>query len=363
MTMPRRIFTAITRRSVTAAAVASLALPAIGTRRASAQGRSLSIGTYNGSVAQYVREKIVPAFEADYGCRVYQTEGFTLSQIALLRQQKANPTYGVMMMDDTGIPIAQAENLTEMLDPVRIPNLKTVLPLYTRSDSYGVPFSVSICSPFVNTATQQPIRSYAELWDNKFRGRLLMVSPQQGASVMLLIVAAALVTGKSLAQAQYLIDQGYDKLAALKPNIMAVYDNHVTAILQVAQGEADIGAIDYSKDIASYTAKGAAVEQCFPREGVFGGLNCMTLVKHAPDRVLAEAFINRMLDPGVQKGLAEAMFAAPTVRNIDLDPKLAARMAYPEQRIQELNVCMVDWDFINPRRSEIIERLNRILGS
>ncbi|TDR92958.1 extracellular solute-binding protein [Enterovirga rhinocerotis] len=355
--------TRTTRRSFITAAGAGLALPAIGSGRATAQGRSISVGTYNGPMAEFIRRQVIPKFEADLGCKVFLTEGFTLANVALLRQQKARPTYSVMMMDDAGIPIAKAESLIETLDPARIPNLRNALPRYIVNDNFGVAFSVSICSPFINSASFQPVKSYAELWDKKFRGRLLMVSPKQGTSIMVLIAAAAVASGKPLKEAQYLIDKGFDAMAELKPNIMTIYDNNVTAILQVAQGEADAGVVEFSKYIAPYTVKGATVEQCYPKEGVFGGINCMTLVKNAPDRELGEAFISRMLDPVVQKGLAEEVYAAPTVRDVTLDPKIAPRVAYPEKRIDELDLCMIDWGFINPKRGEIVEKLNRILGA
>ncbi|GJD53982.1 hypothetical protein OPKNFCMD_6762 [Methylobacterium crusticola] len=345
-----------------AAAGMGLAAPAVLSGRAWAQGRSISVGTYNGPMAEFIRTKVVPRFEADLGCKVYITEGFTLANIALLRQQKANPTYSVMMMDDAGIPIARAESLIEPLDAGRVPSLRNALPRYLINDNMGVAFSVSICSPFINSSLPA-VRSYADLWDKKFRGRLLTVSPKQGTSVMVLIAAASVATGKPLKEAQYLIDKGFEKMAELKPNIMTVYDNNVSAILQVASGEADAGVVEFSKYIAPYTVKGAAVEQCFPNEGVFGGVNCMTLVKGAPDRELGEAFISRMLEPSVQKALSEEIYAAPTVRGVEVNPKIAPRIAYPETRIEELNLCMIDWSFINPKRSEIVEKLNRILGS
>lgn len=350
-----------TRRSVIATlGYAGVAMPAIWSGRSWAAGRSISIGTFSGPMAEFVRQKIVPGFESDYGCRVYQTENFTLGQIALLRQQKAKPTYSVIMMDDTGIPIAKAENLIAPLNPEKIPNMGNAFPRYVLNDSHGVAFTVSTVAPFVNSASGTTIASYVDLWNDRLRGRLLMISPNQGGSVMLLIAAAALATGKPLKDAQYALESGYAKLAELKPNVMTTYDNHVTAILQVAQGEADVGAMGFSKDIVPYQLKGAAVQQCFPREGVFGGVNCLTLVNNAPEPELGQALINRILSSEIQKSMSEALFSAPAVRDVVLNHDVARRVAYPETRLDEMNVLMVDWNYINPRRSEIVEKINNI---
>jgi putative spermidine/putrescine transport system substrate-binding protein len=69
-------------------------------------------------------------------------------------------------------------------------------------------------------------------------------------------------------------------------------------VMQVAQGEADIAGIFYSKSVYPYTVQGAPVDMCYPREGAFAGINTLTLVKNGPERELAIAFINWMLDPG-----------------------------------------------------------------
>src|SRR4029453_7681342 len=101
-------------------------------------------------------------------------------------------------------------------------------------------------------------------------------------------------------------------------------------VMQVAQGQADIAGLSFSKSVYPYTVKGAPIDMCFPREGTFAGINCLTLVKGAPDRELGIRFINWMLDPKVQQGLAEATFAAPTISGLDIKPDAAKYMAYPE---------------------------------
>ena len=53
----------ITRRSlITSTAAASLATPAVLSRQAWADGRSISVGTYNGPLADYVRHTVIPKF-------------------------------------------------------------------------------------------------------------------------------------------------------------------------------------------------------------------------------------------------------------------------------------------------------------
>ena len=352
---------AIGRRSILAGA--GLAAPMFFTRNGWAQGKSITIGTYTGPQGEFIRRGVIPKFQSDLGCRVLQTEGVTLGQISLLRTQKANPTYSVMFMDDVGVPVARDEDLIAPLPQDKIANLAHLLPRYLLADGHAAAFAVSTISPFFNTEAVSGIETWETLWDPKYRGRFMAITPKQTQSVMLLIAATALATGKPFGEAQYQVEAGWEKMAALKPNVQTVYDNNVTAVLQVAQGQADIAGPDFSKTVLPYAAKQAPVAMSAPKEGVFAGVNTVTLVKNCPNPDLAAAFIDRMLDPAIQKSLAEATFAAPTVSGVSLNADTAKVVPYPEARIDALKVLIADWSYIIPRRGEIVEKYNQVFGS
>ena len=191
----------------------------------------------------------------------------------------------------------------------------------------------------------------------------MLITPKQTQSVQMLVAATALATGKSFHDAQYLIDQGWDKMAALKPNVQTIYENNPTAVLQVAQGQADLAGPDFSKTVLPYAAKKAPVAMSAPKEGVFGGVNTITLVKGGPNPDLAAAFADRMLDPLVQTALSEATFAAPTVSGLTLNAETARLAAYPESRMDAMGLMTVDWTFINPKRGAIVEKYNQVFGA
>jgi putative spermidine/putrescine transport system substrate-binding protein len=358
--MTQRLAMPVSRRRIVAA---GLAAPLFCMRNGWAQGKSITIGTYTGPQGDFIHRSVIPKFEADFGCKVFQTQGVTLGQIALMRAQKSAPTYSVMMMDDTGLPVARDEDLIAKLPADKIPNLANALPRFILNDGFAVAFAMSACAPCRNTQTAGQINSYADLWDPRYRGRMVSASAKFSQSVMLLIAAAAIVTGKPLSEAQFLTDQAWDKMAALKPNIQTLYDNSTTAILQLSQGQFDIDGPEFSKTVLPYRMKGAAVDMCYPKEGAFAGVNTMTLVKNAPNPDLGAAFINRMLDPVVQKGLAEATFAAPTIRGVTLNAETAALVMYPETKMDAMKLTFMDWSALNPKRGAIVEKLNQVFGT
>ncbi len=352
--------TELTRRTL---AAAGLAAPLFFIRNGWAQGKSINVGTYTGPQGEFVRRNVIPKFQSDLGCRVYQTEGVTLGQIAILRTQKANPTYSVMFMDDVGVPVARQEDLITVLPRDKMPNMGKIIPRFVLNDGFGVAFAVSVVSPYYNSQAVPDIESWEQLWDPRYKDRILLITPKQTQSVQLLVAATALATGKSFQDAQYLIDAGWDKMAALKPNVQTIYDNNVTAVLQISQGQADIGGPDFSKTVLPYAAKHAPVAMSAPKEGVFGGVNTLTLVKNGPNPDLAAAFADRMLDPAVQQALSEATFAAPTVAGLTLNAATAKVAAYPEARMDEMKLMTVDWAFINPRRGVIVEKFSQVFGA
>jgi putative spermidine/putrescine transport system substrate-binding protein len=353
--------TKIRRRAVLGGA-AALAAPLIVGRRGHAAERSITVGIYTGPQGDYVRQKIIPPFEAKHNCKVYTTLGVTLEQIAALRATRNNPRYSVMFVDDVGVALGKSEGLMEKLPEDKIPNMQRLLKRFHFYDGYGAGFAMSMASLAYATQSIKPLETYAELWDPKFRQRFLMETPKATQSIYLLIAAVTLETGKPYAQAQYLIDQAWPKMEALKPNVLSIFENE-TAVMQLIQGQADVAGLFYSKSVNPYTVKGAPVAMCYPREGTFAGINTLTLVKNAPDRELGIAFINWMLDPGVQHGLAEASLAAPTISGLEFKPDVAKYIAYPESKMDEMGIFSPDWTFINPIRPKLLEKYNQVFES
>ncbi|HTG23882.1 MAG TPA: hypothetical protein VK681_27875, partial [Reyranella sp.] len=118
-------------------AAAGLASPMFFVRNGWAAGKSMYVGTYTGVQGEYMRRQVIPKFESNLACKIFQTENVTLGNIGIMRTQKANPNYSVMMMDDVGVPIAKGEGLIDRLPKDKIPNLAKVFPSFVYNDGYG----------------------------------------------------------------------------------------------------------------------------------------------------------------------------------------------------------------------------------
>ena len=346
----------VSRRTVLGSA---LAAPMIWHRNAWSQGKTIQVGIWGGPQGEFIRKTVLPAFEKDFGCKVLAEEGATLGQISRLRATKESPKYTVMFVDDLGVEICKREGLIDPLPKDKMPNLAKVFPRFIYFDGFGVALAISTGGIFYNPKATPALTSYGQMWDEKFRKRLSLVSTKNTPSVFVVIATAALVTGKPFKDAQYLPDQAWAKLVDLKPNVLNLYESNNAAVF-VAQGEGDIGGIEYSKYVYPYTRQGASIDMAFPKEGAFAGVNCQVLVKGAPNQDLGVAFMNYMLDPVVQKPLAEFSLAAPPIEGLSFAPEIGKLLAYPLAKMEEMALFSPDWTYINQVRPSWIEKLNQI---
>ncbi len=254
----------IKRRQLAKAAVAALATPTILIPRSWAEGKSIYVGIYAAQQGEFTRKQIVPKFEADYKCKVYTTEGVTLGQIAALRATRSNPKYSAMFMDDIGVDLAATEGLLDPLPFDEMPNAEKLFKRFYFSEGHGAAFAISTAGWAYNPQNGPTIKSYADLWDPKFKGRILLQSQKNTQSVYMLVAAAALASGKPWKEAQYHLEAAWGKMAELKPNILTLYDANST-VMMIPQGQADLAGIEYSKQIYPYTVAGAAIDMTFPK--------------------------------------------------------------------------------------------------
>jgi putative spermidine/putrescine transport system substrate-binding protein len=352
----------ITRRQVAKTALAALAAPTILIPRAWAEDKSIYVGIYAAQQGEFVRKHIVPKFEADYKCKVYTTEGVTLGQIAALRATRSNPKYSAMFMDDIGIDLATSEGLLDPLPFDKMPNAERLFKRFIFTEGHGAAFAISTAGWAYNPQNGPTIKSYADLWDARFKGRILLQSQKNTQSVYMLVAAAALALGKPWKEAQYNLDAAWAKMRDLKPNILTLYDANST-VMMIPQGQADLAGIEYSKQIFPYTVAGAALDMTFPKEGAFAGVNCLSLPKNAPEPELGVAFLNRMLDPEVQQALASATLTAGTISGLSFTPDIAKYIPYPEAKMDAMQLFTCDWKAINPIRPSLVEKYNQTFAS
>jgi putative spermidine/putrescine transport system substrate-binding protein len=54
---------------------------------------------------------------------------------------------------------------------------------------------------------------------------------------------------------------------------------------------------------------------------------------------------------------------APSISGLEFKPEVARFMAYPESKMDEMQIFSPDWTFINPIRAKLLEKYNQVFGA
>ena len=140
--------------------------------------------------------------------------------------------------------------------------------------------------------------SWADLAKPEFKGQISMASPLYSG-------AAAIKLGAIAARA----DLGWAFVEALKRNDASAVRGNGAVLRAVATGEKTYGII---VDFMAYNAKaqGSPVEFVFPREGVTVVTEPVAILRTAPNKPAARAFVDFLLsDEGQRLSLSQGYFA------------------------------------------------------
>src|SRR3954469_11924661 len=191
MQKPKAI--ALNRRTILAAAgaaTAALAAPRI----LRAQGKELVVGGA-ASHKNFVETIIAPVVEKKYGCKIVYEGSRSLVNLEKMQKNKDKQYLSVVMMDDPVMIPAVQEGLLEKMTPAMVPNLAKLRPGTVQMDgmwaNYLQPWQGIASTP---KAVPAGFPSWADCYDPKFKGRLVIPSLQNTEGVAILVMPAAIET-------------------------------------------------------------------------------------------------------------------------------------------------------------------------
>lgn len=333
------------RRSLLLAGLGTLAAPAV----LRAQPRQLVIGGA-ASHKPWMDSTVIPFFERKYNCRIVFEGTRSLVNLEKMTQNRGRQYLSVVQMDDPVMILAVRENLLEPLTPAKVPNLAAVRPSAVHMGgmwaNYVQPWQGIA---YNRRALPNGISSWAELWDRRFRGRVILPSLQNTEGLANLFMAAALESGKPLAEAQRDVEPGFRRLVALKPNLLTIYTQMPQAFTLLEQGEAWVIASAFSNVALPRKAEGAPIDLAAPSEGIFVGPSGVCAVRGGPNPDLAFAYINEMLGVELQTALAGPTFTLPSNPAVPTPAGLPANVP----------VHAIDWQNVADNRDGWVRRWDR----
>ncbi len=336
----RRGATSLTRRGALAGSVATL----LAARTARAAGTLVVAnwgGDWNDRTVKFVEAPLVEA------------KGYRIERMLTLEPERKTKlvaesrfhrgTIDVAHLNDADAFEMEHQGVLATLDAGRMPNYADTVPALRQP--FFVPWLYSGVVLAYNTRTvKDPPKSFAELWDKKWTGRLGLTNQLYFMYVMM----AGLVEDGSMTS-----PKAKERLAALKAlTDPRIYTTHQTLQAGLANGEVDL-TVEYKARAAQWAHDGMPLAVTVPREGAIAITFGAALPKLAPDPAGAYLYLNALLDPAAMGQLSAASYYAPANTKAVLSPDLRAAVDFSEAERKALR--FPDRDHVAKNTSDWLE--------
>jgi putative spermidine/putrescine transport system substrate-binding protein len=286
-------------------------------------GETLRVQFWSGPEGDNIQRNVVDPFVEETGAEVIVEYGFTSGSIAKVRAQAADPQLDVVLMDDIGVLTVAPEGLLTTLDLENIPNAADVDPRFIVADGQGIGFFTYVDTLLYNTAAYpEPPTTWRDLWAEDLRNKASVPTSNQTPALHMIIAAAILAGGDQMNP-----DPGFALLEELRPNIR-VFAENTSQIAELMKG-GDIELLSWTSYIfRDYMQQDYPIENTFAlEEGVFATPACAAIpANHPGSQEVAEAFVNKLLEPAAQVGMAEGLWFGPTNSKAEIPPDIAKRV-------------------------------------
>jgi len=245
--------------------------------------------------SDYVPQQLLDNFTAEYGITVnYDT--YESNEEMLAKLQAGASGYDVIIPSDYTVAIMIKQDMLEPLDLSKITNFSNLDPRFTNRDydpgnKYSIPYQWGT-SALVYDKTLVPTepKSWADLWDPAYKGRLVMLDDERELMGMALQVLGFDKNSTNSVE----LNQAEQKLIELKPNILT-FDSS-TPENTIINGEAWAGLVYNGNASLAYQSDPNVVYIC-PTEGCTIWFDNLAIPKDAPHTDAALLFLNFVLDP------------------------------------------------------------------
>jgi putative spermidine/putrescine transport system substrate-binding protein len=290
-----------------------------------AKGTVFTVSTWGGVTQDAVAAHAGPEFTRATGATLAFDIGAQGPRYSKLMAQRASPPADVFFGSDEALIAGLKAGI---LTPARRKNLSNLgdverwaltVPSPTGDDTIGaVPYClIGLLIGYNSEKVKTPITSWNDLWRPEFSGKLAFASPFHSMMPELVIIAAELAGGS-----MQNIDPGFKKLAQLRPSKVGFTWTDWAALYQ--SGDV-IVATEFDCYLDVMRHQKYAIEYVVPKEKGIACIDGVGIVKGRPNLELAEFFLDTILTPKVQEGLAQDLYHAPINAKVELPAELKAK--------------------------------------
>ncbi|MDG4657490.1 spermidine/putrescine ABC transporter substrate-binding protein [Ectobacillus antri] len=256
-------------------------------------------------------EDVIKDFEKKYNVKV-NYDKYASNEEMLAKLQAGGAKYDLIQPSDYMVATMTKLDLLEPLTAKNIPNTKNIdqffrdLP-YDPGNKYSVVYAWGITGIAYNKKyIKEAPTSWADLWNPKYKDRVVMLNDSREVLGMGLKKNGFSNNSKNEAE----IKTAYEDIRKALPNVLAFDTDNIKQKL-IAE-EAWLGTV-WSGDATFVQKDNKDVAFVIPKEGSTIWADTLAIPKGAKHKVLAEKFINYLMDPEVSKKNYESIgYANPS---------------------------------------------------
>ena len=334
---------------LTAATVALTAVPL------SAQAETLVISWW-GFNGDKLNEFIVEPFQEQCGCEIVFETGNSadrLGKIQIRGGAGVDLIYHPDSFSQQGIELG----LFQPIDRSKIPNIDGLYDFaQAPQGEYGPAYTMGrVGIVYDSAAVASPITSWSDLWRDDLQNSISLPGITTTAGPMVVMLAG------EKAGTDAFDDDGpaFAEIEAIKPNVLKNYNTGSEMINLFSTGEISVS---LAQDFALGRLQDAVPTVVWAdlSDGDIATLNTINIPTGAEQVELAHEFIDFVLDPELQKVLAENGVDAPAVESVVLSPEAAAGWTYGAEQVNSLK--RIDYAAMNAAKPGWIEKWNEVFG-
>jgi spermidine/putrescine transport system substrate-binding protein len=283
---------------------------------------------------EYLDEEINELFEQETGIKVvYKIYDNNESMYAVVKN--APGTYDIVFPSDYMVGRMIEEDMLEPINFENVPNFQYIMEdfknlNYDPENKYSVPYTWGMVGLLYNTSVvKETPKSWDILWDEAYNGRILMYNNSRDTlAIPLLRQGNSLNTTneKELKAAnQLLIKQKKLLQAYVSDDIFGKMESG-SAVLCPAYGGDALSMMDENPDLACI----------FPEEGTNRFIDCVCIMKDAPNKEAAEKYINFLCSQDIaERNRDFTAYSTPQQQVYDALPEEIKNnpIAYPSSEI------------------------------
>ncbi|MBR2013261.1 MAG: spermidine/putrescine ABC transporter substrate-binding protein [Clostridia bacterium] len=239
---------------------------------------------------EYMDESVNELFEQETGIKViYKIYDNNESMYAVVKN--APGTYDIVFPSDYMVGRMIAEEMLEPINFENVPNFQYIMDDFKNLDydagnRYSVPYTWGMVGLLYNTKiVREAPKSWDALWDEQYKGRILMYNNSRDTLGISLLRNGCSLNTTSEAELRV----ANDALIKQKDLLQAYVSDDIFGKME--SGSAALCPA-YGGDAISMMGENPDLACVFPEEGTNRFIDCVCIVKDAPNKEAAEKYIN-----------------------------------------------------------------------